>query len=103
MTTQRNPAHTGEEPDAPEGAGQREEAPRAASDGWSGYIVPTGGADAGWLPREGDGPFPSARRGPDRSYPELRRAVDERTDDREEDAEDAAEEPRAAAEDGSEP
>ncbi|WP_344094263.1 hypothetical protein, partial [Nocardiopsis composta] len=84
MTTQRNPAHTGEEPDAPEGAGQREEAPRAASDGWSGYIVPTGGADAGWLPREGDGPFPSARRGPDRSYPELRRAVDERTDDREE-------------------
>ncbi|MFW5416932.1 50S ribosome-binding GTPase [Nocardiopsis sp. CNT-189] len=101
MTSQRNPAHTGEEPDAPEGAGQREEAPRAASDGWSGYIVPTAGADAGWLPREGGGPLPPARSGPDRSYPELRRAVDERTGDGGGDGE-AEQGPWPTAEDGPE-
>ncbi|MDA2814084.1 50S ribosome-binding GTPase [Nocardiopsis sp. RSe5-2] len=85
MTTHRNPAQADEEPQAP----ADRERPSGAGE-WSGYVVPGGGTDAGWLhsgptrsaPPEGDA-WPPSRpdTGPQSAYPSLRRAVDERSGD----------------------
>lgn len=85
MTTHRNPAQADEEPQAP---ADRERPSGEGTGEWSGYVVPGGGTDAGWLhsaptrpaPPEGDA-WPPSRpdTGPQSAYPSLRRAVDERS------------------------
>ncbi|MDA2805366.1 GTPase [Nocardiopsis suaedae] len=104
MTTHRNPAQADEEPQAP---ADRERPSGPGTGEWSGYVVPGGGTDAGWLhsgptrsaPPEGDA-WPPSRpdTGPQSAYPSLRRAVDERSEDADPGADpEGAEEPGGAA------
>ncbi|MDA0564889.1 50S ribosome-binding GTPase [Streptomonospora sp. S1-112] len=84
MTTQWNPAHADEEPEAAGNQAADRPAPQPAADtrraqaGWTGYVVPEADRlNAGWAPPAGD-TWPARRPvgPPADSYPALRRAVD---------------------------